>query len=318
MTLACVIHPIKHAADSYGVILRRDALACGMNDRVLQRLVRDGTLVRLRQGVYAVRSAYLAVDDKTRHLMLCRAVMRLYAGHVVLSHGSAAMASGGPDYGLDLFNVHITHLDGGGRNKARVTHHQGSCRVGDLRRQGGFWITTPARTVLDVAGVAGAEAGLVQANHFLHLELTTMAELRSVAQAVEIWPRTLPHHLVLHLAEPTVESVGETRSMFLFFGQGLPRPVPQFEIQLPHGEVARVDFAWPEYKVIVEFDGLEKYHRYRRPGETIEQMVMREKRREDLIREVTGWTVIRLTWSDLELPVATAIRIRRAMANTAA
>jgi very-short-patch-repair endonuclease len=312
------MNPIQHAADSWGVVLRRDALACGLNDRVLYRLVRDGTLVRLRQGVYALRSTYLAADDKTRHLMLCRAVMRLYAGHVVLSHGSAAMASGGPDYGLDLINAHVTHLDGGGRNKARVVHHQGACLVGDLRRQDGHWITTPARTVLDVAGVSGAEAGLVQANHVLHLELTTMSELHSVAQAVEFWPRTLPHHLVLHLAEPKVESVGETRSMFLFSSQGLPRPEPQFEIQLPHGEVARVDFAWPELKVIVEFDGAEKYHRHRRPGETIEQMVMREKRREDLIREVTGWTVIRLIWKDLDVPVATALRIRRAMANTAA
>ncbi len=313
-----MMHPIQHAADPWGVVLRRDALACGLNDRVLHRLVRDGTLIRMRQGVYALRTSYLAADEKTRHLMLCRAVMRLYADHIVLSHGSAAIASGGPDYGLDLHNVHVTHLDGGGRNKARVVHHQGACRIGDLRRQGGYWITTPARTALDVAGIAGAEAGLVQANHFLHLELTTITELQSVAQAVEFWPRTLPHHLLLHLAEPKVESVGETRSMFLFSGQGLPSPEPQFEIRLPQGEVARVDFAWPELKVIVEFDGAEKYHRYRKAGETIEQMVMREKRREDLIREVTGWTLIRLTWRDLDFPVATAMRIRRAMANTAA
>jgi hypothetical protein len=117
----------------------------------------------------------------------------------------------------------------------------------------------------------------------------------------------------MHLAEPKVESVGETRSMFMFSAQGLPRPVPQFEIQLSNGEVARVDFAWPELKVIVEFDGVEKYHRYRKPGETIEQMVLREKRREDLIREATGWTVIRLVWSDLGIPLVTAQRIRRAM-----
>jgi len=81
--------------------------------------------------------------------------------------------------------------------------------------------------------------------------------------------------------------------------------------------VARVDFAWPELKVIVEFDGAEKYHRYRLPGETIEQMVMREKRREDLIREATGWIVIRITWADLGTPIATSRRIRRAMAKAA-
>ena len=290
-----------------------------MNDVVLNRLKRDGTLVRLRQGVYAIRSIYLGADDKTRHLMLCRGVMRLYADHVALSHGSAAMAQGGPEFGLDLVNAHLTHLAGGGRNLARIVHHQGECRVGDLRRQNGHWITAPGRTVLDVSAVAGAEAGLVQANHFLHLGLTSMEELHRVAQAEEFWPRTLPHHLVLHLADPKVESVGESRSLFMFSGQGLPSPEIQFEIHHPNGEVAaRVDFAWPEFKVIVEFDGVEKYHRYRKPGETIEQMVMREKKREDLIRELTGWTVIRLTWADLAFPIATAIRIRRAMANAAA
>jgi hypothetical protein len=312
-------HPILHAADPWGVILRREAIARGMSDVVLHRLVRDRTLIRLRQGVYALRSVYLAANDRDRHLMLCRGVMRLYADHVALSHSSASLAQGGPTYGLDLANAHLTHLEGGGRNLARIVHHQGECRVGDLRRQDGHWITVPARTVLDIAAVAGAEVGLVQANHFLHLELTSLAELHAVAAVEEFWPRSLPHHLVLHLADPKVESVGETRSMFCFSAQGLPRPETQYEIRYPNGEVAaRVDFAWPERKVIVEFDGEEKYHRYRKPGETIEQMVLREKRREDLIRELTGWTVIRITWADLEVPIATAKRIRRAMANLAA
>lgn len=312
-----MIDPILHTADSWGVLLRREAVARGISDRALHRMVRDGTLIRLRQGVYALRRKYLAADDKTRHLMLCRGVMRLYADHVALSHGSAALAQGGPDYGLDLFSAHLTHMEGDGRKVARVVHHRGSLRVGDLRRQDDHWITAPARTVLDVACVAGAEAGLVQANHFLHQELADLTELKAVAAAERFWPRSLSHHLVLHLAEPKVESVGESRSMFMFANHGLPRPEAQFEIRLPNGEVARADFAWPQLKVIVEFDGLEKYHRKRKPGETIEQMVMREKRREDLIREATGWTVIRLTWADLATPIATVLRIRRAMALSA-
>jgi len=309
---------ILHVADSSGVLLRREAIQMGINDRTLHRLVRDGTLVRLRQGVYAVRSTYLAADEKTRHLMLCRGVMRLYDDHVALSHCSAALAQGGPDYGLDLSSVHLTHMEGGGRNLARVVHHSGSLRVGDLRRQNGHWVTTPARTVLDVACVSGAEAGLVQANHFLHNRLTSVAELQSVATAEEFWPKSLPHHLVMHLVEPKAESVGESRALFLFSDQGLPRPLAQYAIRLLTGETVWVDFAWPEYKVIVEFDGMAKYHRFRRPGESIEDMVMREKRREDMVREATGWIVIRLTWQDLQTPVATALRIRRAMAAAAA
>ncbi|MDO9355271.1 MAG: hypothetical protein Q7T55_16350 [Solirubrobacteraceae bacterium] len=48
----------------------------------------------------------------------------------------------------------------------------------------------------------------------------------------------------------------------------------------------------------------------RRLNETIEECVMREKAREDLIRRLTGWTCIRLTWADIERPVATAEMIR--------
>jgi hypothetical protein len=311
--------PILHAADPWGVILRREAIARGLNDKALHRLVRSGVLIRLRQGIYAIRSQYLAADDSTRHLMLCRGVMRLYDDHVALSHSSASLAQGGPDWGLDLSNVHLTHLEGGGRTLARVVHHHGGLRVGALRRQDGHWLTAPGRTVLDNAAIAGAEVGLVQANHFLHQGLTSLEELRAIAEEEQHWPRTLPHHLVLHLADPKVESVGESRSLFCFSSQGLPLPEPQFEIWDGAGNlVARVDFAWPDLKVIVEFDGAEKYHRLRRPGETIEQMVMREKAREDQIREVTGWTVIRLTWADLAFPIATAQRIRHAMAIAAA
>jgi hypothetical protein len=311
--------PLLHASDPGGVVLRREAIARGLNDKALHRLVRSGVLIRLRQGIYAIRSAYLAADDSTRHLMLCRGVMRLYGDHVALSHGSSSLAQGGPSWGLELNDVHLTHLAGSGRRLARVVHHHGECRVGDLRRQDGHWLTTPGRTVLDIAAVAGAEAGLVQANHFLHQGLTSLEELHAIAVAEQFWPYTLPHHLVLHLADAKVESVGESRCLFCFSGQGLPAPVTQFEIWDERGNlVARVDFAWPELKVIVEFDGEEKYHRYRKPGETIEQMVMREKKREDRIRELTGWTVIRLTWADLAFPIATALRIRRAMAGVAA
>ena len=78
-----------------------------------------------------------------------------------------------------------------------------------------------------------------------------------------------------------------------------------------------VDFAWPEHRLIVEFDGLEKYYRHRRPGETIEQMVLREKAREDRIRELTGWTVVRITWADLARPELLVARLRRFMAQAA-
>ena len=76
------------------------------------------------------------------------------------------------------------------------------------------------------------------------------------------------------------------------------------------GEILRLDFAWPEHDVWLEFDGKEKYVKYLREGETATDAVLREKRREDRIRELTGWRCIRITWADLFFPDRLAARIR--------
>lgn len=311
--------PGIHAADSYGVLLRRDAVARGINDNALARLVDQGVLVKLRHGTYCLRHVWMAANDAERHRLLCRGVMRLYADHVALSHASSCVDQGGPTYGLNLSQVQITHLSGGGRVTVRLRHHEGDCRVGDVRRKNDYWLTTPPRACLEAACSDGAEAGLVQANHFLHAQEMTREQLEITARSQTFWPGSLVHHPILFLADARIESVGETRCDYTFFTQGLPRPELQYEVRDGRGHlVGRVDFAWPALKVIVEFDGLEKYHRYRKPGETIEQMVMREKKREDRIRELTGWTVIRVTWAELAFPVNLANRLRAAFAGRAA
>ena len=94
--------------------------------------------------------------------------------------------------------------------------------------------------------------------------------------------------------------------------------MPQLEVLLDGRVIARVDFAWPAEGVVLEFDGKEKYLKYLRPGESVTDAVLREKRREDLIREVTGWTVIRVVWADLADPRRLIARIERAMRRTAA
>lgn len=309
-------HPVAHIADSHGVLLRREALEAYVDDDALRRLVRARRLVRMRQGAYCLSEVWAAADDAERHRLLSRAVMRLYGDHVALSHASSTLAQGGPAFGLDLSSVHLTHLAGAGRRQARVVHHVGEVRVGDLRRVDEWWVTVPARAVFEVTCLWGSEVGLVQANHFLRAGMTSIDELAHVFASHDRWAGSLSQHAVTLLADPRVESVGESRCQWCFWHQGLPRPVAQYEVRHPDGRLAGVvDFAWPERRVIVEFDGMEKYHRMRRPGETIEQMVVREKKREDLIRRLTGWTVIRLTWADLRTPVHVARLIRAAFAN---
>jgi len=44
-------------------------------------------------------------------------------------------------------------------------------------------------------------------------------------------------------------------------------------------------------------------------------VVFREKRREDRVRELTGWRCFRITWQDLAGPVRLAARIRAFIAR---
>lgn len=207
----------------------------------------------------------------------------------------------------------------GQRTAALVKHHRGTVRVDDISRSDGRWVTSPARSVFDAACDAPLVPAVALLDWHLHHGLVTLEQLDSLLRTHSLWPGTLGMHLKLRLANEKSESVGESRTRCLCFQENLPAPEPQYLIRDHTGRViARVDFAWPEYGLIGEFDGLVKYHRFRRPGETIEEMVLREKEREDLIREITGWTFVRLVWADLGQPVQTAARIRRKLRLQAA
>lgn len=311
---------VEHLADAAGVVLRRTALAAGYDDNSLARLRRSGALVRVRQGAYVLGNVWTEADRVGRHLLLSHAVMRQYDGRVALSHASACVKQGGPDWGLDLRHVHLTDLRGKGeRRAAGVIHHRGTCRVGDVTRAEGHWITSPARTALDTASVAGRDAAVCVLDYFLNRGLATVQDYAVGFDAMSRWPDTLGLHSRLRLCDGGSESVGETRTRLLCVDQRLPVPELQWEVVNAKGLlIGRTDFAWPRHGVFGEFDGVTKYLAHRRPNETIEQAVLREKRREDLIREITGWRCIRVTWADLKIPAVTADRIRRMLDAAAA
>lgn len=301
------------------VLLRREALELGIDDKRLVRMVRAGDLVRLRQGVYADARVWAKADARTKHLLLATGVRRLYGDTVALSHVSAALAYGAPDWQLGFDSVHVTHLNGfAGRRQARTVHHRGACYVDDLTLDEHGWITTPARTFVDVVKSVPTAVGLVVADWILHKGLATKGQLWDALDRQVEAPYTLRVRSVIANADPRSESVGETRSRFEFRAAGLPDPIPQFEIRDPRGRfLGRVDFAWPELKVIVEFDGLVKYDKLLKPGQTMLDVIREEKRRDRNLAAL-GWTVIRIEWDDLATPGPVMERIRQALSRRAA
>lgn len=99
----------------------------------------------------------------------------------------------------------------------------------------------------------------------------------------------------------------------------LPEVTPQFAFVGPSGaEWARADFLVGR-RLVVEFDGRTKYKASE--GSTtaeIEDVVWREKRREDRIRaHGGGMVVVRLVWDDLDHPERARVAIRQGLAQVA-
>lgn len=292
--------------------LRREYRASGYTNRAIDIMVRDGTLARVRRGAYVAGDVWRMLDDNGRHSVRARAVQRQACTEVVLSHVTGLLEFDAPTWGLDLSEVHVTRRDGcAGRREAGVHQHAGLVEEDDVVRRNGVHVMRPDRLALEVATTTDVEHALPVLCDLLHRKLVTPEELKARHRTMTFWPRSLGSEVVIRLADPRIESVGEARTWYLCFTQKLPMPEPQREIVDRSGRVvARVDFAWPELGVFVEFDGRIKYEKLLRDGERPSDVVLREKEREKLICRLTGWRCVRLTWADLERPERTAALIR--------
>lgn len=299
-----------------GVFVRSEAIELGYDDRTIAVLVKAGEWVRVRRGAFTFGDLWALADGRTRHGLQARAVLRSAKSPAALSHTSAVLEHTDSFWDLDLDEVHVTRTDlKAGRREAGVVQHRGKVEKGDIVDVNGVRATSPVRSALELTTVAGVEKSLVVVNDLLHRKVCTLHDMKTRYASMQHWPNTLHTDLVLRLADARMESVGETRTAHLMWRFGVPYPVPQFKIVDGQGQVVGfVDFAWPELGVFLEFDGKQKYTKFLREGEDPGDAVFREKKREDLIRRITGWRCIRITWADLENPEATAIRIMRELA----
>lgn len=291
---------------------RKDLLAEGHSDRTIAQLVATGELYRVRYGTYVSGAAWRSSDEAARHSIRIRAVVKRAQSDMVASHVSALVDWEVPLWDLSPDVVHVTRTDErAGRREAGVVQHLGKLREEDVVERNGIRLTSPARTAMDCACLQDLEHAVTIVGDFLHRELTTKDELRAMAMFMMKWPGSLQHQLVIDLADGRCESVGEHRSLYMCWAQGLPRPEPQHKVYDESGRLlGRLDFAWPELKVWLEFDGRVKYQQLLKDGDDVTKVVLREKKREETIARLTGWRCIRITWADLYRPEVTAASIR--------
>jgi len=297
------------------VRLSRELAEEGYSYAEMARLTRAAELVRVRRGAYALPTDE-PLSPRASHLRLLAATVGQASSELVVSHMSAAALHGLPIWNEQLERVHLTrNRQGQGKVRRYVHLHCTPLPDRDVVEIDGFRVTSLARTVVDLASSLDALHAVPIGDAALRngLRPDQLAQLvdesggrRGIAGA----------RRSLALLDARSESPGESMSRVVFHQHRLPPPEPQLEVFAESGKfVGRSDFGWREQRTLGEFDGRSKYGRLLlRSGQTPEQALFEEKRREDALRDL-GWEMVRWIWADLFAPAKLLDRLARAFAR---
>lgn len=284
----------------------------------------NGRIVRLVHGVW-IASEALATDPGGLHLQLALA-KQMQCSNIIAADHTAALAWGldlPDDSAVDRPPAFIEPAGPGARHRSEDS---GTIRPARLPRghrvehPSGLIVTTPARAAVDLAARLRLPEALIVLDSAARMELAARfgsASLRNhyrnparlaastaplaQAAAVAATPSTRTGLVAaVNLTDPRRESALESRSYGHMVGC-LPLPELQFPIETP-GETFFVDFAWPQFRVVGEADGLVKYQK--------PEALHAEKLRQEAI-ENCGWIVVRWTSKEMRNPNAVLQRISR-------
>jgi hypothetical protein len=306
---------VRPGAD--GLLRRGRLLEAGFAPGEIDRLVRTGRLRGVRRGVYRLGDA-VGLPTASEHVLRARAAAPQMADDAAFGYVTAALALRLPVWSIPLDRLHLVRArNAGGGRVRRGTHiHRAPLPDGDVIELRGLRLTSPARTMADLARSVSAERALVTVDAALHEfsrrrgpsedrgpGATTIDAIAEVLDRFSGRTGVPAARRVLDLADEHCESPGESRSRFRMHVDGLADPVTQWKVP---DLSFRTDFAWPRLGVVGEFDGKVKYGRALRPGQDLGAVLWEEKRREDRIR-ATGLAVVRWTWSDIADGTMTAL-----------
>jgi Protein of unknown function (DUF559) len=260
---------------------RRGARADGVSDWQL----RHAGVARTSRDTYLPRAALGDVRARVAAVLLGA------PGSAVVSHLTAADL-----WGLDVplvpeeRRVHLTVPPGTRiRDRADRRVHCAGLPAWQVDRRFGVRVTSPGRSWLDLAAVVPAAALLAVTDQMLARRYPRPAFDRIVDGARGVrGVRTARR--VLAVADPRAGSPMESVVRWLLHEAGLPAPVLQYVVRDAAGAfLGKVDLAWPEQRLLVEFDG--DVHRERRV------FVGDLRRQNGLV--LARWTVLRFTSADV-------------------
>jgi hypothetical protein len=145
----------------------------------------------------------------------------------------------------------------------RVAIHRSGLLADEITQHQSIPVTSPARTITDLAGCIAPPALARAMDYALRQHLTTVPELR---RQLELRTRVRGSALLGDLVSQREEhgagdSAWEDEVFGWLLAAGLPIPRRQYELVLPRRLIV-LDLAYPDERVGVEFDGFE-WHRSR-------------------------------------------------------
>lgn len=301
-------------------VRRSDWSARGLEGE-LRAFVRAGELTPVVRGVLRWRNATTSAiargehPDDDRFRALTRAAGLVAPVGNVISHESAAMLHGARTLSRWPDRPILTVPQGcSAHSSGRTARH--SHALAEIDRVDGLPVTTPARTLADVARTAPRRTAfeLLCSGLFSPRDgspLTTPAEVGAELDLLGAARGVRAARALLRLATDGCESPAEARSLLLILDLGFSPPRQQVVFRDREGPMV-VDFLWPEAHLVGECDGVAKYlTRDAGDGRSAARAVVDEKLREDRLRAL-GLGVVRWTPTTLRDTGAFAHLLERA------
>lgn len=238
------IHAI--AAQQRGRIARSQLLAAGITRSAIRRRVRNGRLELIHRGVYGLpHTADLPFAAETAALLACG------AGAVLSHHSAATLWRLRPGVARPV-HVTIPGCRGGAAPAGVVVHRSVTVSTDDVRVHEGLPVTSPARTILDVAAsLPDRDVERLLDEGVFVLRIVTLEQVNDVLARAGTHPGRARLARVArgHTRSTKTDSPPEERMLALIRAAGLPDP--QLRV---HVLGYRLDFLWPELRLAVEVD----------------------------------------------------------------
>jgi very-short-patch-repair endonuclease len=273
------------AERQYGVVGRWQLIEAGWSGGAIEKRIWAGRLHPLYAGVYRVGHGLVQREGRWMAAVLAS------GPEAVLSHWSAAALWLIRPNSRSIIDVTTPHKS---RSWDGIRRHHKALPGDEVTVEEGIPVTSVPRTIFDLAAIESADViqNLLRESEFLQL-----SDRLSLPDLVERYPgRRGVRKVRLALERLREEPEGRKRSpleeRFAPFLRQHSLPLPRFNDWILLGDKRYlVDCYWPEVRRIVELDGWDGHST---------RTAFREDRARDRRLSAAGYSVIHLTWNQLD------------------